>query len=337
MKRIAAFLSAAAVLAVSPVSGAFAADGVVNGYHNFTEVDNFLTTNPEDRLFSGSESSFILAADQPERIMFTLSEGSSMTYVSRSLSSLDFFDNCVISGFSGEFYPGGRPAPGCCITLSKGEFTRDKARRIAALLTWRGVVSELYLTDGMSKLSWYTPVSDCPLTYPSGSREEIQSALTDIGCEAQVMTGEEIVRSGMTPPFSGVFYDSVNDCFAGESAAALMKLEWVFVMADMPLAEQADAAAEILTRTGIAPMYSILPGAEPLTCKYLIDLMSAVPGDADSSGAASISDIVAILQYSANSVKYPLDSQALYNCDIDADGAVTAADAYEVQLMISGL
>lgn len=57
-----------------------------------------------------------------------------------------------------------------------------------------------------------------------------------------------------------------------------------------------------------------------------------VKGDADESGAVSVSDIVTVLQYSANKVKYPLKSdQAFLNADVNGDGDVNASDAAEIQ------
>lgn len=55
-------------------------------------------------------------------------------------------------------------------------------------------------------------------------------------------------------------------------------------------------------------------------------------GDADESGAVSVSDIVCVLQYAANKVKYPLKSdQAYKNADVNSDGDVNAVDAAEIQ------
>ncbi len=63
--------------------------------------------------------------------------------------------------------------------------------------------------------------------------------------------------------------------------------------------------------------------------------VSKVVGDADLNGSISISDIMLILQYSANSQRYPLDSDALANADVNGDGVVDSKDAYEVQLLDS--
>ena len=64
---------------------------------------------------------------------------------------------------------------------------------------------------------------------------------------------------------------------------------------------------------------------------------SVVCGDADLDGKVSVTDIVMILQYSVNSVRYCLEGQALRNADANADGDVTADDAYLVQLYDAGL
>jgi len=60
-------------------------------------------------------------------------------------------------------------------------------------------------------------------------------------------------------------------------------------------------------------------------------------GDADGSKSVSISDIVLVLQYSANKTKYPLDSTALDNCDCNADGVVDTKDAFIIQQLDAGI
>ncbi len=54
-------------------------------------------------------------------------------------------------------------------------------------------------------------------------------------------------------------------------------------------------------------------------------------GDANLDGKVSISDAVAILQYLANSSKYPLEENAKINADVDGAGGVTGRDAAEIQ------
>ena len=54
-------------------------------------------------------------------------------------------------------------------------------------------------------------------------------------------------------------------------------------------------------------------------------------GDANLDGKVSISDAVAILQYLANSSKYPLEENAKINADVDGAGGVTGKDAAEIQ------
>ena len=60
-------------------------------------------------------------------------------------------------------------------------------------------------------------------------------------------------------------------------------------------------------------------------------------GDADLSGTISVSDIVTVLQYAANKDKYPLDSRALTNSDVNGDGVVDSKDAFIIQQVDAGV
>ena len=57
-----------------------------------------------------------------------------------------------------------------------------------------------------------------------------------------------------------------------------------------------------------------------------------VPGDANCDGRVDVSDAVAILQYIANSQKYPLSQQGVINADVSGHGdGVTGSDAISIQ------
>ena len=60
-------------------------------------------------------------------------------------------------------------------------------------------------------------------------------------------------------------------------------------------------------------------------------------GDANLDGNVTISDAVAILQYLANSEKFPLVGQALINADVDGVAGVTGKDATAIQLLDAGV
>ena len=60
-------------------------------------------------------------------------------------------------------------------------------------------------------------------------------------------------------------------------------------------------------------------------------------GDADLSGTISVSDIVTVLQYAANKDKYPLDSRAITNSDVNGDGVVDTKDAFIIQQVDAGV
>ena len=54
-------------------------------------------------------------------------------------------------------------------------------------------------------------------------------------------------------------------------------------------------------------------------------------GDVTNDGNVTVSDIVAVLQYSTNKEKYPLDADVLANADVNGDGAVNSKDAFIIQ------
>lgn len=64
---------------------------------------------------------------------------------------------------------------------------------------------------------------------------------------------------------------------------------------------------------------------------------NVVCGDANLDGNVTISDAVAILQYLANSEKFPLDEQARKNADADGEAGVTGKDAAAIQLYDAGV
>jgi ribosomal protein L10 len=80
---------------------------------------------------------------------------------------------------------------------------------------------------------------------------------------------------------------------------------------------------------------SVLLLASNISSGSIIDVLGAVPGDVNVSGNATISDIVSVLQFSANSKKYPLSTQAQFNADMNGDGSITSSDAYDIQVLIS--
>ena len=57
-------------------------------------------------------------------------------------------------------------------------------------------------------------------------------------------------------------------------------------------------------------------------------------GDANCDGSVDISDSVKILQYVANSEKYPLSEQGLDNADVSERGdGITGQDAIAIQML----
>ena len=62
-----------------------------------------------------------------------------------------------------------------------------------------------------------------------------------------------------------------------------------------------------------------------------------IPGDATNDGQVTVSDIVAVLQYSVNKKKYPLTDQGYKNAEVTGDGDVAADDAFYIQQFDAGL
>ncbi len=67
------------------------------------------------------------------------------------------------------------------------------------------------------------------------------------------------------------------------------------------------------------------------------DTDTVLRGDANLDGKVSISDAVRILQYVANSSKFPLDDKAKANADVDDTPGVTGSDAARIQLFDAGV
>ncbi|MBR6386131.1 MAG: endo-1,4-beta-xylanase [Ruminococcus sp.] len=96
-------------------------------------------------------------------------------------------------------------------------------------------------------------------------------------------------------------------------------------------------------RTGIANWFDLTGMGYTDTSGFgLLKLTGDAPaektlyGDANLDGNVSVSDAVAILQYLANSEKYPLDEQARKNADVDGQAGVTGKDAAVIQLYDAG-
>ncbi|MBQ3915233.1 MAG: endo-1,4-beta-xylanase [Ruminococcus sp.] len=60
-------------------------------------------------------------------------------------------------------------------------------------------------------------------------------------------------------------------------------------------------------------------------------------GDVNISGDISVSDVVTVLQYAANSEKYGLDERQLANADVNADSVVDTKDAFIIQQVDAGV
>ena len=65
--------------------------------------------------------------------------------------------------------------------------------------------------------------------------------------------------------------------------------------------------------------------------------VSNIPGDANGDGKVNVADAVAVLQYIANRIKFPLDEQGLINADIDGSPGITGSDAIAIQKIDAGI
>lgn len=60
-------------------------------------------------------------------------------------------------------------------------------------------------------------------------------------------------------------------------------------------------------------------------------------GDANCDDKLTVSDAVTVLQYIANSEKYPMSEQARFNADIDGEEGITGGDAIAIQKIDAGV
>ena len=94
-------------------------------------------------------------------------------------------------------------------------------------------------------------------------------------------------------------------------------------------------ALDIFEKTGLRPSGIMPDGTDNISGGTTIDIANSVDGDANCDGTTSISDAVLILQYLANSEKYPLTEQGIFNADTGFDG-ITGADASYIQMIDAG-
>jgi hypothetical protein len=91
------------------------------------------------------------------------------------------------------------------------------------------------------------------------------------------------------------------------------------------------------TTTTFPPCEGVTMMSTTTTLPPLMGDIAAPDGDANGDGKVSISDAVAILQYLANSNKYPLVGQAKINADCDGISGVTGKDAATIQQYDAGV
>ena len=134
------------------------------------------------------------------------------------------------------------------------------------------------------------------------------------------------------------WYDSEQEHFLGESNqdldefSKLYNSDFCITLDELPedlfagssdttATTTAAATSEKTTTTTTAVVVTTAEGSGNGT-KY---------GDANEDGTVNVADAVKILQYIANSEKYPMTAQGLENADCDGESGITGTDAVVVQ------
>ena len=100
--------------------------------------------------------------------------------------------------------------------------------------------------------------------------------------------------------------------------------------------EMLEIANSIFHNTGIRPNSSTLESTGGGSGKYIASTNYFV-GDANCDKKVTISDAVAVLQYIANTEKYPMFEQGRFNADIDGEDGITGGDASAIQKIDAGI
>ena len=103
--------------------------------------------------------------------------------------------------------------------------------------------------------------------------------------------------------------------------------EWISMNKDVATVDENG----VVTAVGYGEAV-IVANSSTYSAKITIKVVPGyLPGDADIDGKVSVTDIVTVLQYSANKEKYPLTEQGFENAEVTGDGDVNANDAFYIQ------
>ncbi|MBR1591739.1 MAG: RICIN domain-containing protein [Ruminococcus sp.] len=102
-------------------------------------------------------------------------------------------------------------------------------------------------------------------------------------------------------------------------------------------ADTTTAAAEETTVTVSVSTEAVTTTETIETTTVSDETQQRLAGDANNDGKVSISDAIAILQYLANSEKYPLNGICKINADVDGEEGVTGKDAAIIQAYDAGV
>ncbi|MBQ1463529.1 MAG: cellulase family glycosylhydrolase [Ruminococcus sp.] len=138
-----------------------------------------------------------------------------------------------------------------------------------------------------------------------------------IGLDHQVALGE-----------NGI---SLNDYIANYAKVEGSNIDGGSTPEDVTPVTGVSSAATTTTTTTKTNAATTTTTTTTTTATTTVKKESKFLGDVTLDGQISVADIVAVLQYSANNIKYKLDEDALANGDVNGDGDVNAKDAFIIQ------
>ena len=165
-------------------------------------------------------------------------------------------------------------------------------------------------------------------TYKGEYREAIEKYISDNDINMTVQNvdySDEISLYKRPEGMSEEFWEQ----FTEREFAQFNEIELISET-EMSAIEVLDFENELYNATGIRPIWTELESAMGDSEEY--NGKDVLNGDANCDKGVGLADALAILQYTANAVKYPLTTQGLFNADIVGSGdGITPLDALEIQ------
>ena len=210
-------------------------------------------------------------------------------------------------------------------------------------------IVEKYNSDNGTGIKCYNGEGYCSLYfYDVKSPDTTAKELTELIKEKQL--AEQIVYYSDLKSWSTGFFPTGSTLYYGSSNTDdLKKIEDYFIENDIEYRytdegaiiggenlrriEQWNIAVDIYKKTGACVTYFYLCDVNPEFSDSAVDMMNAVPGDANENGELDMSDAVFIMQCCSNPDKYQLTAQGRYNADFNNDG-ITNEDALAIQKIL---